>query len=51
MDTSKHIFQLHGVTAAEKPALRKKLPRKEMVRFFDFIPVMFGGFHASPEAV
>ncbi len=23
MDTSKHIFQLHGVTAAEEPALRK----------------------------
>ena len=35
MDTSKHIFQLHGVTAAEEPALRKKLRRKEMVRFFE----------------
>ncbi len=34
MDTSKHIFQLHGVTAAEKPALRKKLRRKGMVTFF-----------------
>jgi transposase len=34
MDTSKHIFQLHGVTAAEEPALRKKLRRKEMVLFF-----------------
>src|SRR5450830_98884 len=35
MDTSKHIFQLHGVTAAEEPALRKKLRRKEMVTFFE----------------
>ena len=35
MDTSKHIFQLHGVTAAEEPALRKKLRRKEMVTFLE----------------
>jgi transposase len=35
MDTSKHIFQLHGVNAAEAPALRKKLRRKEMVTFFE----------------
>ena len=33
MDTSKHIFQLHGVNAAEKVVLRKKLRRKEMVSF------------------
>ena len=35
MDTSKHIFQLHGVNAAEEPVLRKKLRRKEMVIFFE----------------
>jgi transposase len=35
MDTSKHIFQLHGVNAAEVPVLRKKLRRKDMVRFFE----------------
>jgi transposase len=34
MDTSKHIFQLHGVNAAETPVLRKKLRRKDMVAFF-----------------
>jgi transposase len=34
MDTSKHIFQLHGVNAAEEVVLRKKLRRKEMVAFF-----------------
>jgi transposase len=33
MDTSKHIFQLHGVNAAEAPVLRKKLRRKEMMKF------------------
>lgn len=35
MDTSKHIFQLHGVNAAEMPVLRKKLRRKDMVAFFE----------------
>ena len=34
MDTSKHIFQLHGVNAAEQPILRRKLRRKDMVAFF-----------------
>jgi transposase len=28
MDTSKHVFQLHGVNAAEVVVLRKKLRRK-----------------------
>ena len=35
MDTSKNIFQLHGVDAAEVPVLRKKLHRKSMVAFFE----------------
>lgn len=34
MDTSKSVFQLHGVNAAEAVVLRKKLRRKEMVAFF-----------------
>lgn len=38
MDTSKHIFQLHGVNAAEEPVLRKKLRRKEMITFFEKLP-------------
>ena len=35
MDTSKHIFQLHGVNAAEEPVVRKKLRRGQMVAFFE----------------
>ncbi len=35
MDTSKHIFQLHGVNAAELAVLRKKLRRKDMATFFE----------------
>src|SRR5271166_3180604 len=34
MDTSKHVFQLHGVNDAGVPVLRKKLRRNEMVAFF-----------------
>jgi transposase len=34
MDTSKHVFQLHGVDAAESPILLKKLRRKEVPGFF-----------------
>ena len=30
VDTSKHVYQLHGVNAAEQPVLRKKLGRTEM---------------------
>lgn len=35
LDTSKHVFQLHGVNAAEAPVLRKKLRRKEMMAYFE----------------
>jgi transposase len=35
MDTSKNVFQLHGVNAAEQPVLRKKLTRGQMVGFFE----------------
>src|SRR5258705_2229671 len=34
MDTSKHIFQLHGVDAAERPVLRRRLRRNEVLAFF-----------------
>jgi transposase len=34
MDTSKHFFQLHGVDAAERPVLRRKLRRNQVLGFF-----------------
>jgi transposase len=34
MDTSKYIFQLHGVDASEQEVLRKRLTRKAMLAFF-----------------
>ncbi len=38
MDTSKRVFQLHGVDDAERPVLRKKLPRDRMIAFFKSLP-------------
>lgn len=38
MDTSKHIFQLHGVDASEQVVLRKRLSRKVMLEFFTKLP-------------
>lgn len=34
MDTSKSVFQLHGVDAREQPVLKKKLRRGQVVPFF-----------------
>jgi transposase len=38
IDTSKSVFQLHGVDAAEQPVLRKKLRRRDMLPFFAKLP-------------
>jgi transposase len=46
MDTSKHIFQLHGVDAAEHVVLRKRLGRKQMVAFFAKLPPTVIGMEA-----
>ena len=43
MDTSKSVFQLHGVDAEEKPVLRRQLKRKAMVSFFQKLePTVIG---------
>ena len=34
----KHVFQLHGVNAAEVPVLRKKLRRQDLITFFGKLP-------------
>ena len=34
MDTSKQVFQLHGVDTVEKPCLQRKLRRSQMIEFF-----------------
>lgn len=34
IDTSKSVFQLHGVNVLEEPVLRRKLRRRDMLKFF-----------------
>ena len=50
MDTSKHIFQLHGVDAAEQAVLRKRLRRKEVLAFFAKLPPTVIGMEACGAA-
>lgn len=43
MDTSKSVFQLHGVDESEQPVLRRKLRRKDVLGFFGKLePVTIG---------
>jgi len=46
MDTSKHIFQLHGVDTAERPVLRRKLRRHQVLAFFAKLPPTVIGMEA-----
>ena len=46
MDTSKHFFQLHGVDAGERPVLRRKLRRAEVLAFFAKLPPAVIGMEA-----
>jgi transposase len=46
LDTSKHVFQIHGVDAQERPVLRKRLRRNEVERFFESLPPAQVGIEA-----
>jgi len=50
VDTSKQIFQLHGVDTAEQPVLRKRLSRKQMLEFFAKLPPTKVGMEACGAA-
>lgn len=47
MDTSKQVFQLHGVSAAGETTLRRQLRRKAMVAFFEKLPSAVIGIEAG----
>src|SRR5438552_16813799 len=50
MDTSKHIFQLHGVDAVERPVLRRKLRRSEVLAVVATLPPTVIGMEACGAA-
>jgi transposase len=50
MDTSKSVFQLHGVDAAEGAVLKKKLRRGQVLEFFAKLPPTRVGLEACGAA-
>jgi len=46
MDTSKSVFQLHGVDEQEAPALKRKLRRQDLHKFFGSLPRLRIGMEA-----
>jgi transposase len=46
IDTSKRIFQLHGVDGSEQPALVRKLDRRQVISFFRKLPATRIGMEA-----
>lgn len=50
LDLAKHIFQAHGVDAAGKAVLRKKLRRSELIAFFAKLPPCVVGMEACGTA-
>jgi transposase len=46
VDTSKSVFQLHGVDTTEQPVLRKKLRRRDFLKFFEQLAATKVGLEA-----
>lgn len=46
LDTSKQVFVVHGVNAAERPVLRRQLRRAELAAFFAGLPPVLVGLEA-----
>jgi hypothetical protein len=38
LDIAKHVFQVHGIDAAEKVVVRKRLRRSQVLEFFKALP-------------
>jgi transposase len=50
LDTSKSVFQLHGVDETEQPVLRRKLRRGQVLAFFAALPSVRVGLEACGAA-
>src|SRR5579871_277931 len=50
MDTSKYIFQLHGVDGSERVVLRRTLRRNQVLAFFAKLPPTVVGMEACGAA-
>src|SRR5207248_10974402 len=50
LDTSKHVFQIHGVDENEQAVLRRQLRRGEVAKFFAKLPPTRIGIEACGAA-
>src|ERR1700677_2403133 len=50
LDLAKSIFQVHGIDASGQTAVRKKLRRAEVLRFFQALPPCLVGMEACATA-
>jgi len=50
LDLAKHVFQVHGIDAAGKVIIRKKLRRSELKAFFEELPPCLVGMEACGTA-
>ena len=50
IDLAKSVFQLHGVDAEGRPALRRQLRRSQMLEFFQRQPACLIGIEACASA-
>jgi hypothetical protein len=47
LDIAKNVFQVHGIDAAEKVAVRKQLRRSQVLAFFKALPPCLVGLEAA----
>jgi transposase len=50
LDIAKHVFQVHGIDAAEKVVVRKQLRRSQVLAFFKALPPCLVGMEACASA-
>src|SRR3954471_6577970 len=47
LDIAKNVFQVHGIDAAEKVVVRKRLRRRQVLEFFKALPRCLIGMEAA----
>jgi len=50
LDIAKNLFQVHGIDAAEKVVVRKRLRRSQVLKFFASLPPCLIGMEACATA-
>jgi transposase len=50
LDIAKNVFQVHGIDAAEKVVVRKRLRRRQVLEFFKALPACLVGMEACATA-